>query len=76
MGAGSLSVYLVLTNTGTAPCTIAGGPSSAVGLLTDGGQQVLGVTALQAGAFNLIGPRSTCGQGRARMRSSAGATSR
>ena len=56
IGAGSLSVYLVLTNAGTAPCTLAGGPSTAVGILTGGGQQVLGVTALQAGAFNLIGP--------------------
>lgn len=56
MGMGSLSVFLVLTNTGTAPCTIADGPSTAVGILADGSQQVLGVTALQAGAFNLIGP--------------------
>jgi Protein of unknown function (DUF4232) len=55
-GAGGRSADLVVTNVGSAPCSITGGPSGADGILTDGSRQALVFAASQAGAFGLSGP--------------------
>lgn len=50
--------YLVLTNTGTKPCTLSGGPSSVVGIAADGSRQTLatGATDVAGGFGDLSGP--------------------
>jgi Domain of unknown function (DUF4232) len=51
--------YLVLTDTGTAPCTLNGGPNGVAGVRSDGSQRTLaaGMTTTGAGWFgDLVGP--------------------
>jgi len=51
--------YLVLTDAGTAPCTLNGGPDGVVGVRADGSQRTLaaGMTTTGAGWFgDLVGP--------------------
>ncbi len=54
-GAGNVYTYFVLTNVSAQPCTIEGGPSSAVGFAADGSQHVLGTAAMNQWG-SLIGP--------------------
>lgn len=56
-GAGSQWAFLVVTNRGSAPCTITAGPSGADGILTDGSRRALAISPQSgSGAFGLTGP--------------------
>jgi hypothetical protein len=58
-GAGQVTQNIVLTNSGTAACTLSGGPSTLTGVRADGSQATL-ATGFNAGTqtqdYGLIGP--------------------
>lgn len=59
LATGLFTWYLVLTDTGTAPCTLNGGPNGVVGIRADGSERTLatGMTTTGAGWFgDLVGP--------------------
>jgi len=60
LATGLFTWYRVLSNAGTAPCTLNGGPNGVVGIRGDGGARTLaaGMTTTGAGWFgDLVGPR-------------------
>lgn len=64
--AGQFTWYLVLTNTGTTPCTLDGGPHGVVGVRANGSQRTLaaGMTTTGTGWFgDLVGPPANVAPG-------------